>query len=358
MKKIFFYIDIAGFCNLRCPSCPSANMPNVTNSKGFMKPELLKKIMGKAVGECKVIGVGLFNWGEPLLHPNLAEMVEIVQSYNVPCSISTNLSYFKNMDKVMKRNPHSIRISNSGFTQKIYGYSHRNGNIKQVKKNMKLIAQLKEKYSADTNISVFYHRYRGNLKDELLMKKYANSLGFEFQPYWALMMPLEKLFAYKKIDMTMTMITKEDKQLIDYLALPLSLALNISKKYTSSNCTLRDNQMTINYDGNVQLCCAIYDSSKFKLGNYLGMSLTKLQKLKYSHNICKLCIKEGLNVYATYEEYDKLNKFNNLAKNNIPSKFHKRLGLKKSILSILNNQIKKVLRKVLSMINININRIK
>ena len=176
-KQFYFNIDVLGACNLRCPSCPTGNMADPYRLKGMMEPELLDKILDKAVGESDVKGVGLFNWTEPLLHPKLPELIRCVTRRNLPCELSANLNVIKNIEAVLKENPHSIRMSMSGFTQGEYGYTHRGGDIERVKKNMATLADLKEKTGSSTQVHVLYHRYKTNLDDELLARDYAQSLG-------------------------------------------------------------------------------------------------------------------------------------------------------------------------------------
>jgi hypothetical protein len=63
-----FDLDIVGTCNLRCPSCPNGNAPELRSRSGIMAPRLLEAILDKALGECEPALVSLFNWTEPLLH--------------------------------------------------------------------------------------------------------------------------------------------------------------------------------------------------------------------------------------------------------------------------------------------------
>ena len=308
-QHFFFNIDVVGSCNLRCPSCPVGNSPDIQNPNGFMEPSLLDSIMNKAISECNVAGVGLFNWAEPVLHPQLPELIKIVQSYKVPCHISSNLNILKNVDEILSANPSSFRISNSGFTQNIYSSTHRGGNIERVKNNMIKLAESKKKVGSTTSIHVLYHRYLTNLHEESMMRKFAHQLGFEFIPVWAFMMPLEKILSYAEniSDMNNSNLTDEDIQTIQKLALPLKESFEVSARYKHINCSLRDNQMTIDFQGNVQLCCAVFDSQKFKIGSFLDMNLPQLQSLKYSEEsekTCSKCMNHGIHIYSTYGTKD------------------------------------------------------
>jgi MoaA/NifB/PqqE/SkfB family radical SAM enzyme len=300
MDKFFFNIDVLGTCNLRCPSCPVGNTKDYKLPMGYMSPETLKAILQKAQSECEVTGVGLFNWTEPILHPRLPELIRIVTEFGYSSYLSSNLNYLKNIDAIMAANPYSFRISNSGFTQDVYGYTHRGGDIEKVKKNMVELAAAKKRNNATTNIHVLYHRYKGNLEDEIKMKEFAESLGFGFQPVWAFFMALEKILAYDLKDPSISTITEEDEKLVDYLALPLKEAMEVSRKYSDSACTLQDSQITMDYQGNVQLCCATYDARKFTIASYLDTPISTIQKSKKSHSFCGTCSKAGGHVYVTY----------------------------------------------------------
>jgi MoaA/NifB/PqqE/SkfB family radical SAM enzyme len=302
MKRTFFNIDVLGSCNLRCPSCPVGNTKDYKIATGFMEPASLEAIIKKAKSECTVTGVGLFNWTEPILHPQLPELIKIVQTADLSCYLSSNLNTLRNIDAVMAANPYSFRISASGFTQEVYGYTHRGGDIERVKKNMVALAEAKKRQKATTRVHVLYHRYKHNLKDEPLMREFAANLGIEFQPVWAFMMPLEKILAYANDDDQV--LSQEDRNLIDHLALPLREALETSEKYKEKPCSLQEEQITMDFQGNVQLCCAVYDARKFTLGNYLEHSLEEIQKRKYAHSMCEGCMARGAHVYVTYGAHE------------------------------------------------------
>ncbi len=306
--KWHFDIDVVGSCNLRCPSCPVANSWDARTPAAYMRPELLQKIMDKATSECSRLDVALYNWTEPFLHPKLAEMIGIVRSYGVACGLSTNLNLINNLDAIMQADPGMLKISLSGFTQDTYGVTHRRGDIEVVKRNMVEVARAKARARSATRIEVIFHRYLGNHEDEAHMGEYAESLGFEFTPVWAYLMPLEKALAFAAGDATDVRLNEEDRALIDRLALPLDRAIEAARQARVPTCSLRDRQMTLTPAGDVMLCCAVYDQSKYTLGAYLDTPLDELQEMKYRHRQCGTCMKHGLHTLFTYgsEEFDRL----------------------------------------------------
>jgi MoaA/NifB/PqqE/SkfB family radical SAM enzyme len=300
VARFFFNIDVLGSCNLRCPSCPVGNTKDFKPATGFMDPQLLAAIIAKAKSECEVTGVGLFNWTEPILHPRLPELIRIVESNGIPCHLSSNLNQMRNIDAILAENPYAFRISASGFTQDVYGYTHRGGNIERVKAHMVELAEARRRQNATTQIHVLYHRYKHNLADERPMREFAESLGIGFEGVWAFMMPLEKILAYVNDDPTEATLTDEDHQLIGNLALPLKEAIASAEQHREAPCRLRDAQMTMDFEGNVQLCCGTYDTRRFALGRYLVHSLEELQAAKYAHDMCGRCMRRGAHVYGTY----------------------------------------------------------
>ena len=300
MKKFVFDIDVVGACNLKCPSCPQGNINDYRLPNGYMEPELITRIISKAKSECRLAHINLASWTEPLLHPRLPEITRMVRDAGVPYHLSSNLNILRNADAIMDANPSSFRISVSGFTQKVYGYSHRGGDIGRVKKHMVDLAEAKKRNNAITRLYVCYHRYRHNLKEEPLMREFAADLGIDFEPVWARMFPLEKILGYVSEDASLFQFTGEDRQLLDCLAVPLNRALEISKKYSNQPCGLRDETISMDFQGNVQLCCGVFDVRKFAIGNYLAMPLDEIQMLRQSHSGCGLCIRHGAHVYIAY----------------------------------------------------------
>jgi hypothetical protein len=203
---------------------------------------------------------------EPILHPGLPELIRIVESNGIPCHLSSNLNQMRNIDAVLAENPYAFRISASGFTQDVYGYTHRGGNIDRVKQHMIELADAKRRQRSTTLIHVLYHRYKHNLPDEKPMREFAHSLGIGFEGVWAFMMPLEKVLAYVNDDPAEATLTEEDHQLIGNLALPLKEAIAAAETQRDAPCSLRDAQMTLDFEGNVQLCCGTYDTRRFTLG--------------------------------------------------------------------------------------------
>jgi len=299
-RRMTVYIDIFGACNLRCPSCPVSGGPNERAPKGLMSADMLGRILDKATAECAVSSVGLFNWTEPLLHPAVAEMVSVVKSRDLYCSISSNLNVMRDIEAVLAAGLDWLRISVSGFGKESYAQTHRGGDIEAVKDNMRGLAEAVKRTGARTDIEVFFHRYIGNIDDEVRMREFAEGLGFRFVAAWAQMMPVEKVLSYVDPENPEMMLAESDFEVIDRLALPLKDAVALTARYPVSHCPMQDDYLAIDVAGDVALCCAVSNVSGNRIGGFLDTPLADLQARKHAHPLCGKCMKQGLPLYLEH----------------------------------------------------------
>lgn len=291
-KDTFVYaIDVVGTCNLRCPSCPVGNMPNDPRPKGFMDVDLFKKILEKIKSESPTQNpeIWLFNWGEPLLHPNIAEIINLVNQFGYKSMISTNLNIKKNLEEVVQSKPTRIKISISGFSKNTYPKTHTKGDIELVKTNLYLLKSYMKKYQGDTpttNVYIGFHLYKNNFSEAQQVKELCAELGFGYAENAAIIQPVEKMMS----------ILNDDDEAIDsslvnnLLVHPKQLTFDIKNKRSGEyDCELRFNMMSINFDGSVGLCCSTYAQSNVLANNFLDHDHAKLQALKYRNDFCKSC---------------------------------------------------------------------
>jgi len=292
-STFIYVVEVAGTCNLRCPSCPVGNFPDANRPKGFMELDLFRDIVEK-IKRDRVVekpNVWLFNWGEPLLHPKLPEMISILKQNNFYVMISTNLNIKKNLEEIIRSNPDEIKISLSGYTQEFYSKTHVKGNIELVKENMKLIRSLINKFNVSTRVWVGHHLYRHNSHESDAVQNFCRTLGFTYNPIQAFYQPIEKM-----IDLIEGKCSAGETDVLNNL--PVHPLDNLAKKRETINrdldCELRFNMTTINYDGSVATCCGCYDYQNMLGVDFLDASQDEIQELKYRNPFCKKCYDYGL----------------------------------------------------------------
>lgn len=317
-KPKILTVDLSGSCNLRCPSCPVGSIGQI-HSTGLMDKQLFKEVVQKARREHGMRIVALHNWTEPFLHPELPEFIRIVKQQGLVCAISSNLTIRRNLEEVLQARPDFFRISLSGFTQESYGTTHARGNIEHVKENMRLLSEAWKRIGKNrTCITVFYHKYQHNLEEMRQMHAYTKELGFEWEETWAYYMSLEKVFQLME-----GKLNAEERNFVENrFALPIPEAIATAQKLKGRNrCTLLEDQIVLDYQGNINLCCAVYDYKENRLGNFLEMSGEMLKKAKTSHPTCCRCASRNLHLYFSYYDVPELEKeYQRLAESRIRQK--------------------------------------
>lgn len=102
-KKI--YIEITNKCNFACSFCTTSN-----SAAGFMTTENFEKILLKIKPYTQYVYLHVL--GEPLLHPQIAEILHIANSHNIHVNISTNGSLLHNrLNILLHEKPRQINVS-------------------------------------------------------------------------------------------------------------------------------------------------------------------------------------------------------------------------------------------------------
>lgn len=110
MKKFRkIYVEITNICNMHCSFCPETKRAKATMSKDEF--EYIAKQITQYTDY-----VYLHVKGEPLLHPNLEEILDICKKYNLKVNISTNGTLLKAKAKLLK-NIRQLNVSLHSFEE-------------------------------------------------------------------------------------------------------------------------------------------------------------------------------------------------------------------------------------------------
>ena len=83
MRFTRVYLEITNVCNLRCGFCPGTE-----RQPQFLSPADFEVLLGKLQGATDYLYFHLM--GEPLLHPQLAELLELAERHHYYVNLSTN----------------------------------------------------------------------------------------------------------------------------------------------------------------------------------------------------------------------------------------------------------------------------
>jgi MoaA/NifB/PqqE/SkfB family radical SAM enzyme len=238
----------------------------------------------------------LYNWGEPFLHPELNKIINYLHDNGIAAAVSSNLSIAsgEQIKKVIRSSPEYLKVSLSGYYPDVYDTTHAGGDINLVKSNLYRIRYFIDKFGADTLVDVNYHLYTNNNGKNLQkMQELCNELDFSLSTVNSLVMPLERVMDYCD--------GKEDiktKELNKILPVTIDEGISVVSDFKSDICPFKDNQININYDLTVPVCCTVFDRKNTIVSeNYLEMTLDDINLGKKKIEICKKCMDIGLPAY-------------------------------------------------------------
>lgn len=271
-KKI--YIEITNTCNLKCEFCPETQ-----RVKQFMRAEDFEKIIKKVHKYTKL--VCLHVKGEPLLHNQLEEMLEIIEKYNLKVNITTN-------GTLIKRNLENLK--NSKALRQI------NFSIHSIMENKSLNKQyLRDIFECVDELENTIISYRfWNLKD---IKENNINLEIieEIEKYYNISNLKQQLIENEFIEIKKNMFINQD---IEFTWPNISQDIIIEK----GRCLALKDQIAILVDGTVVPCC-LDNNGDIPLGNIFKETMEEIlekpitSKIKKNFEngviICELCKRCG-----------------------------------------------------------------
>ncbi len=296
--QLFDYqIDVSGSCNLRCISCPRGNFPEQP-SVGFMAPRVYRKVVEKILAEDPFTGIiTLYNWGEPLLHPKLPEIVAITGEYDLLSAISSNLSIEKDFSNTIKSRPTWFRVSLSGWGEN-YEITHTGGKWDTVHTNMLRLKEWQEKYHPEMIVEVFFHIYKHNNNDDFLkLKEFCDHLNFTLRYRHAALAPLDNIEAVidKRELSSAAQLARE------YQFLGVEEAMALAREQKERLCFYQ-RFLWITWNLRVAQCMEWYrDDLSLVDKDFLSVPLSEIIAARKNSDFCRRCKEKAMHrCYIVY----------------------------------------------------------
>ncbi len=277
-KKI--YVEITNSCNLKCSFCPEGK-----RKKEFISVDKFENIINQIKSYTNLIALHVK--GEPLLHPNLKELLKICEENNILVNITTNATLLeKNLEIIINNKAvrqlnlslHSITKNENTDT---YNFETYISNV------LKISKEILEK----TNIIISYRLWNlENIQD--------NSENIH------ILNQLESAFSVENL--------KEKARENDFVKLDENAFLNQDLEFIwpsleneifseTGTCWGLRNQVAILVNGDVVPCC-LDGEGIIKLGNVFEESFENiinseaskefvkaLEENRIIHDLCKRC---------------------------------------------------------------------
>jgi MoaA/NifB/PqqE/SkfB family radical SAM enzyme len=296
-----YQIDHAGYCNLRCISCAVANFAS-HHPGGFMSADTFEKVAQKIVKEDPFVGMlRLYDWGEPLLNPAFADILEVTNQYGMLSVLSSNLNVIRNLDNVVKAKPTWFRVSNSGFG-KNYELTHTGGRWDVFYKNLLKLAEARAKYHPEMEVELFFHIYKHNRDDFPKMQALCDELGFILRYTHAYVFPLDHVESIVEGRPVNDMV----KKTCDLLHLKVEDAVELARQERDRPCYF-ERFIRITWDLKMTQCINWYDPGLMLCEtDFLTTPFQEIVALKRDMELCKRCKKNALHRYCNVYGDNKL----------------------------------------------------
>lgn len=286
------FIEISGACNARCPYCVKGR--GIQAQGRVMPVETFESILRhlKTHGMLPRSGmIHLFNWGEPMLHPKIDQIIQTCGRYGLFAFISSNLIYLPTLETLSLRLLTGVGVSLSGFTDDSYGRIH-GKRIKTVLDNINRLYLMAVSAKCRWRPHVIWHRYRFNEPEMHDARTYCQNHNMGFNPTIANLGSIDLTLEYyygEKLNASERQRIEQDLY-TDYMR-DIQQLHQDSKKYRCPQWSY----LSIDEEANLLLCCGWSNNvSQSVFGSVLEMDAENMQSLKESSPLCTACIQRGI----------------------------------------------------------------
>jgi carbonic anhydrase/acetyltransferase-like protein (isoleucine patch superfamily)/MoaA/NifB/PqqE/SkfB family radical SAM enzyme/tetratricopeptide (TPR) repeat protein len=301
------YIEVSGICSAKCPYCVKGNglqkQGKYISQADFRR--ILEHLKVHSLLPKRSI-VNLYIWGEPLLHPEINELLRIVAEYGQKAYMSTFLPRPPKLSAESLQILHGMTLSLSGITQESYGRIHGH-KIDSILQNFNLLMEAVKRAGVSWRPMVNWHRYRFNESEMEAAREHFEKAGALFAPTVADFNDIKRTerFILNQLD------PSEENQLDqDLFTGYLRHCIQQSQK-ADHECS-QWNRLTIDEKGNVLLCCGLANSVEGSvLGPVFDYDAESLRKAKTSSHLCTSCIQNGIAKYCDNQTRFSLDSFLN-----------------------------------------------
>jgi len=290
------YYEISGFCNAKCRYCPTGNGVTKECPSRFIPVDDfasgLKKLYNLGILNNKTF-LGLYNWGDPMLHPHLDEIIKILNEMDQSFALSTNGSFIPNCLKSSQlENLSFCRISLPGFSQESYNRIHQL-DFDKILKNIDVLCELVPPDILEVGIFA----YKFNLKEISAASEYFREKNIRYRILMPFLIDCETAIEYINDRVNIVEKQKIEKDLFTDYVEPM-----VRFRDDGGCCTPLQNQITIDEYNNILTCCNLSKKSDYyAIGSLLEMTIQDIVDAKIQGQpICKKCMSAGFPYWYMY----------------------------------------------------------
>jgi len=292
-------IETSNTCNFNCPTCPTPHALIYTKRpREMMSLEKFKKVIDNIKDTVHI--VYLYNSNEPLLHPDIVEMIKYTSSRNLHAMISTNCSLLdeEKSRALLTSGLGEIRFALDGLKKESFEGFRVGGDFEIVKRNVEKFCQLKKEMNIKRPIATLQFILNKLNQDEIPdIKKFAIDNNIDklyIKPF------ILSEYAYPKEEINyLANKFLADKNIYDDEIVYEKDADGIKPKTDYKKCPDVKKVFTILADGRAVMCCfdLFGDYSYGRMDEitlhdlWFSDKVKKMRKTAYHRGfpLCKVC---------------------------------------------------------------------
>jgi len=295
LRRFNYQVEVTGYCNLKCISCPRGNWP-IHRPTGLMSAEVYQKLIDKIIKDDPWTGIiTLYNWGEPLLNPELPEIIKTTRENGLLSAISSNLAMKKDFERVVEADPDWFRISNWGWGEN-YEKTHTGGKWEVFLENCYKLAEYKKRHNSKMLVELFFHIYSHNREDFPKMQALCDELGFTLRYRHAALAPLDNIALVVEGAET----TQAAQKTRDIQFLHVEEVMGMAEAEKNRPCFYMDH-LWIDWNLTVAHCMEWSDPSLILFDDFMKVSLDEITPARVNSAHCQSCMSKG--IHRAYNVY-------------------------------------------------------
>ena len=297
--------EISGKCNAMCKWCVTGRKNRQEKRLGsFISPEIFQKAINYLKNESiieKDAYFFIYNWGEPFLHPQFREIVNILNKEDIVYIISTNASKVVTFNEPhILKNLRAIVFSMPGFSQRSYDKIH-GFNLEFIKQNIQKILSNYYQNGFQGKAEIRYHVYQFNIDEISDLMTFAKENNLGISPTYAGISDLELFMDYLSGRLSPTLLKEVSQDLLLFYSEELQALMPNDYK-----CPYHD-VLLIDEDCQVLTCCLVTrNMQNYSIGSLFDLNIEKMKQLKKNQPICKDCLKLSIPFIINNRPYPKM----------------------------------------------------
>lgn len=262
-RPFVLLLDPSSLCQLQCPMCPTGleNAGKVGHGRKFYRASrklLSREIFDTVLAELAdtLFFVHLYNWGEPLLNPNLTYFIRELVQRDIAVDIHTNLSLplgDRAMEELIDAGLDRIEASIDGFSQESYGRYRVLGRFDLARDNLVRLAAARDRLGAETQIVWNFLVFRFNEAEIEPARRFCKERGIEF---------VRREAALSEALRTEFLPSYREGEILDdfFVQRAKPFAPEAIAGRPEQSCGWHYYYSVVNADGSVSPCCAPWES--------------------------------------------------------------------------------------------------